>query len=59
MSRSLEQRLAKVEEKVSPPERRVFFTRDPEEAARLAAEYPDALIVERVIVKPQPQEGHR
>lgn len=61
MSRQLTNRLAEVEEKANPPERRVFFCRSPEEAARLEAEYTgqDVLIVERVIIRPQPQEGDR
>ena len=55
MSRNLETRLRKVEEKLSPQKRPdVFFADNDEQEAKIVAEHPNAMIIRWNIVDPTP-----
>ena len=56
MSRTLETRLRKIEEKLSPPKLPpVFFADNDEQEAKIVAEHPGAMIIRWNIVDPTPQ----
>ena len=56
MSRTLETRLRKVEEKLSPDKNPpVFFADNDEQEAKIVAEHPNAVIVRWNIVDPTPR----